>query len=194
MSRLTASPFHKPSPYEFPSAVHPLSPPDTDSEMGVPMEFNVIPGSNSVFVGAEFDNATNKPLQAETPAARFKRVSTLSYHSSGLRGPGERISQKASKSLVIVIPPDSLVQEHGQLGHNSLSSPQKRLAHGVLLPLLPTVGPILSKNIPDRPNTLLVICTIDRDCSGIQFSEHRRFVPVSIHIGGWDYIDSPNHG
>src|ERR1700685_106182 len=106
MSRLTASPFHKPPPFKFPRPLHPLSPPDTDSDPGAPMQPTSISGSNSMILGAEFDQtAPQLPAQAESPAARFKRVSTLTYHNSGLREPRERSTSKTSKSLVVIIPP-----------------------------------------------------------------------------------------
>lgn len=137
MSHLTASPFRKPSPYEFPRGIHPLSPPDTDSEVGAPAQSVPPSGATSVMFGVEFDQTANQPLQAESPAARFRRVSTLAYHPSGLRDPParERSASRASKAVVVVIPPGSLAQQHGQLS----SGPQSRLAQGILLPLLPSV-------------------------------------------------------
>lgn len=142
MSRLTASPFHKPSPYEFPRAVHPVSPPDTDSELGAPMQSTSAPTVNPVMFGVEFDQPTQVP-QISPPAARLKRVSTLAYHNTGLREPRERSSQKTSKSLVVVIPPETFSREHGQLGHTLTLGPQSRLPHGILMPLFPTVSYLL---------------------------------------------------
>lgn len=140
MQHLTASPFHKPSPYEFPRAVHPLSPPDTDSEIGAPVQPTPVSGSNPVMFGVEFDQTTSQPpTPADPPAARFKRVSTLAYHTSGLREPRERSSQRSSKSLIVVIPPASFSREHGQLGHTLSSGPPSRLTNGILMPLFPTV-------------------------------------------------------
>lgn len=146
MSRLTASPFHKPSPFEFPHPVHPISPPDTDSEVGAPVLPSVL-GSNQAMLGVEFDQATTLSAgQSETPTARFKRVSTLAYHNSGHRESRERSTQRSSKSLVVVIPPGSFSQQHGQLGHTLSSGPQSRLSNGILMPLFPTVRNTLSTN------------------------------------------------
>ncbi|KAI0307187.1 hypothetical protein B0F90DRAFT_1686016 [Multifurca ochricompacta] len=68
-----------------------------------------------------------------------RRVSTLAYHSSPLRDPRERVNTRQSRWLVVVIPPVSLVQEHGPLGHTLASGPPQRLSQGVLMPLLPTM-------------------------------------------------------
>lgn len=169
MSHLTASPFHKPSPYEFPRGVHPISPPDTDSEVGAPLHVQSVPsvGVNSVMFGVEFDHQPTHPqAQAESPAARFRRVSTLAYNS-GQRNQRERSASRTSKVLVIVIPPKSLSREHGQLGQTLSSGPQSRLAQGVLLPLQPSVS---SLSFPieyyscDADNCL-VICATGSDCS-----------------------------
>jgi hypothetical protein len=145
MSHLTASPFHKPSFHEFPRPVHPLSPPDTDSELGAPLQHTSMSESNPVVFGVEFDQTTSQlPAQAEPPAARFKRVSTLAYHNSGLREPRERSNHRGSKPLVVIIPPAYFSQEHGQLGHTLSSGPPNRLSHGTLMPLFPTVRLIRS--------------------------------------------------
>jgi hypothetical protein len=146
MSRLTASPFHKPSPYQFPRPVHPLSPPDTDSEVAAPLQPTSISGSNPVF-GVEFDPTVSPlPPHSDSPAARPKRVSTLAYHNSGLLEPRERSTTSTSKSLVVIIPPESFSHGHGQLGHTLASGPRNRLSQGLLMPLFPTVSPIHSSN------------------------------------------------
>jgi hypothetical protein len=147
MSHLTTPPFHKPSPREFPRTVHPLSPPETDSELGQPLQHTSVSGSNPVMFGVEFDQtASQLPAQTEPPTARFKRVSTLAYHNSGLRESRERSSQRGSKSLVVVIPPAYFSFGHGQLGHTLSSGPRSRLSHGSLMPLFPTVRSICSSN------------------------------------------------
>ncbi|KAF7976260.1 hypothetical protein HWV62_7138 [Athelia sp. TMB] len=137
MSRLTASPFHKPSPYEFPRGGRPISPPDTDSEVGAQIRTGPPAGPNAVMYGEEFEQTASQTA-VESPAARFRRVSTLAYHSSGLRESRERSASRNSKALVIVIPPESLAREHGPLGHTlSFGS---RLTQGVLLPLMPSLS------------------------------------------------------
>ncbi|KAJ3815505.1 hypothetical protein F5876DRAFT_72009 [Lentinula aff. lateritia] len=75
----------------------------------------------------------------ETAGARFRRVSSLAYHSSGLRETRERGLQRNSKFFVVVIPPPALLQEHGQLGHTLSLGPRHRLSQGMLLPLFPTM-------------------------------------------------------
>lgn len=143
MSRLTASPFHKPSPYQFPRPVHPLSPPDTDSEIGAPLQPTSIPESNPV----EFDPTVPPlPPHSDSPSARPKRVSTLVYHNSGLLEPRERSTTSTSKSLLVIIPPESFSRGHGQLGHTLASGPRNRLSQGLLMPLFPTVSSIHSSN------------------------------------------------
>jgi hypothetical protein len=138
MSRLTASPFHKPSPYQFPqnAEVQPLlSPPETDGEYHTPFHTrkSEIPQS-----GPESDRGDSYPAP-ESATARFRRVSTMAYHNSGLRESRERTIQKSSKSLIVVIPPAAFSQEHGQLGNTLSLGPKHRLAHGILMPLFPTM-------------------------------------------------------
>lgn len=75
----------------------------------------------------------------EGAGARFRRVSSLAYHSSGLRESRERSVQRNYKSFVVIIPPPSFLQEHGQLGHTLSLGPRHRLSQGMLMPLFPTV-------------------------------------------------------
>ena len=133
MTSLAASIFHKHSLYEF--CPVPLSPPATDSE---PMQPTPISRSTSAMFG-ELDHTFSQPPQVETSTTRLGRVSTLTYHHSGHREPQERPIHKSSKSLVVIIPPESFSQEHGQLGHTLSSGPRNRLSHGILMPLFPTV-------------------------------------------------------
>lgn len=69
----------------------------------------------------------------------FRRVSTLTYHNSPLNGPRERPNSRQSRWLIIVIPPPSLVQDHGPLGNTLTSGPSHRLSQGVVMPLQSTV-------------------------------------------------------
>jgi hypothetical protein len=69
----------------------------------------------------------------------FRRVSTLAYHNSPLRDPRERPNPRQSRWLIIVIPPPSIVQDHGPLGHTLTSGPSQRLSQGIVMPLQPTV-------------------------------------------------------
>lgn len=166
MSRLTASPFHKPSPFDVGARpIHPLTPPDTDSEFA--SQANMASGSGLVQAALpmEFDNgfvqysAPEAPMMhpplprltpmqpapasdTDSPGARFRKVSTLAYRSSGLREPRER--SRSSKSFVVVIPPTSVSQGHAQFGHTLSSGPSHRLSHGILMPLFPTVSSLCS--------------------------------------------------
>lgn len=140
MSRLTASPFHKPSPYNFPRPVHPLSPPETDSEAAslcTPGTSN----SRPIMLGVVESGLTSSQPNQESLSARFKRVSTLAYrHNSAIRETRDRSIQRNSKFLVVVIPPEGITQQHGQLGHTLSFGPRAKLAQGILMPLFPTVS------------------------------------------------------
>lgn len=76
------------------------------------------------------------PFAAGVP---FRRVSTLAYHNSPLHNPRERPYPRQSRWLIIVIPPPSLVQDHGPLGNTLTSGPSHRLSQGIVMPLQPTV-------------------------------------------------------
>jgi hypothetical protein len=136
MTSLSASVFHKHPLYEFPPRS--LSPPDTDSGLGLSIQPTPISRSTSAMLG-ELNHAISQPSQADIPTTRPGRVSTLTYHHSGLREPQERSIHKSSKSLIVIIPPENFSQEHGQLGHTLSSGPRNRLSHGILMPLFPTV-------------------------------------------------------
>ena len=195
MSRLTASPFHKPSPYQFPRPVHPLSPPDTDSELGAPMQPASVAGSNSVMFGVDFVEQAPQllPQLAESPAARFKRVSTLAYNKSGLREPQER-SMPTSKSLVVIVPPESFSQEHGQLGHTLSSGPRNRLSHGILMPLFSTVSIFILKIIPLADVWTPDVWPTHGYCEGVQLPEYSRYMPVPPFCGEWNDSNTSNLG
>ncbi|KAF5387668.1 hypothetical protein D9615_000440 [Tricholomella constricta] len=130
---------HKPSPFEFPRA--PLSPPDTNADIIGPTH---MPSSTSL-VGHELRASEAEPSPAysaptpESAAARFRKISSIAYHTSGLRESRERTPQRGSKVFVIIIPPTSFTQEHGQLGNTLSSGPRHRLSQGMLMPLFPTM-------------------------------------------------------
>ncbi len=133
MSRLTASPFVKPSPLDF--ARRPLTPPET----------TVNEHAHSISVAGVPEQPRPSDVEsvasalAQDPGARFRRVSSLAYHSTGLRDARERSTQKSFKSFIIVTPPPSFLNEYGQLGHTLSSGPSHRLSQGLLMPLFPTV-------------------------------------------------------
>ncbi|KAF9009033.1 hypothetical protein BDQ17DRAFT_1349409 [Cyathus striatus] len=133
MSRFTSPPFHKPAPFLFPSL--PLSPPETSTDVGT-----VVPGTmNNPLDSGRPAGGLAASTPPDLPAARPRKVSSIHYHSSPLRDSRERTPHRSHKSLVIVIPPNSLIQQHGQLGHTLSTGPQHRLSQGVMMPLLPTM-------------------------------------------------------
>jgi hypothetical protein len=138
MSRLTASPFHKPSPYDFIHHSRPLSPPETTSDA---------PGLSQAAIHAandfEYDNIEVLPSAppSETVASRVRRTSSLSYNPSFREPQRERSAPRTPKPLLIVVPPLTFVQEHGQLGQTLSTGPHDRLSQGILMPLYPTVCP-----------------------------------------------------
>jgi hypothetical protein len=138
MSRLTASPFHRPSALE--SARLPPSPPDTNVDPIGPAQERVSMKADAGPALGQMDSPLVPPASSlETAGAQFRRVSTLAYHNSGLLQSRERTIQRSSKTFIVVIPPSSFLQEHGQLGHTLSSGPRHRLSEGILMPLFPTV-------------------------------------------------------
>jgi hypothetical protein len=111
------------------------TPPETDTDF-------LACGQHTV----DLMNATNlhvaDPDMNSHPSvgAPFRRVSTLAYHNSPLRDPRERSNVRQSRWLIVVIPPASLVQDHGPLGHTLTSGPTQRLSQGIVMPLQPTVS------------------------------------------------------
>jgi hypothetical protein len=110
------------------------TPPDTDADVLVgarhPIDLMNASGSHIS------DQDTNPQPSVSVP---FRRVSTLAYHNSPLRDPRDRSIGRQSRWLIVVIPPASLVQDHGPLGHTLTSGPRQRLSQGILMPLQPTV-------------------------------------------------------
>jgi hypothetical protein len=133
MAHLTASPWHKPSPYEFARTAIPLNSPEADSDVGIPKRPDSLKGEHS---SAEF---VYPSLGPETPASRLRRVSTLAYHHSDIEEAREKPLRKNSTTLVVVIPPPAFSQERGQLGHSMSLGPRGRVSQGILMPLFPTV-------------------------------------------------------
>ncbi|KAJ7129633.1 hypothetical protein C8R44DRAFT_83469 [Mycena epipterygia] len=134
MSHLTASPFHKPSPFEFPQR-------NVEAAYTPPAQ---LPTPASIAGGPDLHSAEyfESPAASVIPdaSARFRRVtSSIVYHNSGLRESRERTVQRSSRSFVVVLPPPSLPQDHGHLGHTLSSGPRHRLSQGLLMPLFPTM-------------------------------------------------------
>jgi hypothetical protein len=142
MSRLTISPFHKPSPYDFLNAAHPLSPPETNSDyVGQVLTSGSIPVTVPLVAEPDCDHTdvVPPPSITETSGSRIRRTSSLTYNNINSRESRERTVPKSPKPLLVVIPPISLIRDRGQLGHTLSSSPPHRLSQGILMPLFPTV-------------------------------------------------------
>ena len=63
-------------------------------------------------------------------------TSVLGYNQSNR----ERSRQRASRWLVLVLPPSFVTQSQGAFGHTLSSGQSSRLSQGLLLPLYPTVN------------------------------------------------------
>jgi hypothetical protein len=112
------------------------TPPETDADVlvGARHPIDLMNASASHIS----DQDTNPQPSVSVPFPS-RRVSTLAYHSSPLRDPRDRSGGRQSRWLIVVIPPASLVQDHGPLGHTLTSGPTQRLSQGILMPLQPTV-------------------------------------------------------
>ena len=132
MSRLTASPFHKPSPFDFLP-----SPPETHSDTLTGLPPHMLPQNLAVHDLGITDSALPGP-SPDTPS-RGKRSSSIPFHSATFREVKDRGSQRTGKSPIIVVPPSTLIQEHGQHGHTLSNGPYHRLSQGVVMPLFPSV-------------------------------------------------------
>ena len=112
------------------------TPPETDSDF-LPGGHHTVDLMNASGIhGADLDL---NPHPSSFGGVPCRRVSTLTYHNSPLRDPRERPNVRQSRWLIIVIPPPSLVQDHGPLGHTLTSGPSQRLSQGIVMPLQPTV-------------------------------------------------------
>ncbi|KAG8936743.1 hypothetical protein FRC02_012025 [Tulasnella sp. 418] len=143
MSRLTAPPPPSSRPARLTSlATHPPSPPDTEMESVSTHDINGRyphhdPSSTLV---------SHPPLGIDSPTTRFRKLSsTLSYNSAQGREQSlpRRSNVKASRWLVMVVPPSSLEREP-QLGSTLSVGPPGRYAAGLLMPLFPTMYAQLS--------------------------------------------------
>lgn len=137
MAHLTASPFHKPSPFEFPQRSGSIEGlPSAHPQLPTPASTSIVGGQDPH--AAEYFETPSASIA--DPTSRFRRAaSSIVYHSSGLRESRERTVQRASRSFLVVLPPPSLPQDHGHLGHTLASGPRHRLSQGLLMPLFPTV-------------------------------------------------------
>ncbi|KAJ7904550.1 hypothetical protein B0H14DRAFT_3421317 [Mycena olivaceomarginata] len=140
MSRLTASPFHKPSPFEFPQRAgsNDTVPSNQHGQLPTPATTSVIGGHDPH--AAEYFDTPTASISAADAGSRFRKVaSSIVYTNSGLRESRERTVQRSSRSFVVVLPPPSLPHDHGHLGHTLSTGPRHRLSQGLLMPLFPTM-------------------------------------------------------
>ena len=141
MSRLTANPFQRPPMFQFPQRVPAgtglQSPPDTEP---VPPNLSMSTANASVAVGLDTLRFPEPEPHAYAEPPRPRKGPTLSYYNSGIREARERTVQRSIKSFIVVLPPPSLIDEHGPLGHTLSTGPRHRLRDGILLPLFPTVS------------------------------------------------------
>ncbi|KAJ7180139.1 hypothetical protein C8R43DRAFT_389321 [Mycena crocata] len=180
MSHLTASPFHKPSPFEFP---HRTSSADTiPAAAQLPTPASIV-GGPDIHSGEYFETPAAS-VSPDAPGSRFRRAaSSIVYHNSGLRESRERTVQRSSRSFVIVLPPPSLPQDHGHLGHTLGSGPRHRLAQGLLMPLFPTMFGQLTAiareyNFPSTTGL----------CLYLHFTEHGITATPRISDDSWQMI------
>ncbi|KAG1866588.1 hypothetical protein DFJ58DRAFT_141451 [Suillus subalutaceus] len=138
MSHFTSHPYYHTMP-----AIHssrnnhplPLSPPETDQE-SLPVQ---LPPA-SLVAGAELEQLAHSALSfPERSKFQSRRTSTLSYQNSGVRDNRDRTPSRASKSLIVVLPPPDFPVDHGQLGNVLSMGPRHRLSQGILMPLFPTM-------------------------------------------------------
>ncbi|KAH8118557.1 hypothetical protein DFH11DRAFT_1797442 [Phellopilus nigrolimitatus] len=183
MSHLTRTPFHKPSPYDFPRPAHPLSPPETDitaDSLQLP-PMNLVSRDTGSYADIAMSAYTRidasehyhaPPSDTQTPNGRFRRPSNLAYHHSNSVLPNDSRAERrsaATKMLVMVIPPAAVSREHGTTLF--LNTPT-RAAQGVLMPLLPSLSGQLSAIAREFsfPSTTGIVVYLQMTDSGVQYT------------------------
>lgn len=128
MSRLPSSLFHCDFPLSIPS------PPDSHSD-------TVTANLQDVGLQTNHGLANTNPESAGT---RLRKPLSTPYHSSSLRDNNNKEKgQRFGKPLIIVIPPPTLVYDHGHVTHTLSNGPFHRLSEGVAMPLFPSVRTVL---------------------------------------------------
>jgi len=99
------------------------------------------PGSSHMFGDPHdfpFSGLPSLSALSDTPTRMPSRTTTsvLGYNQSGR----ERSRRRASRWLLLVLPPSFITETQGALGHTLSSGPSSRLSQGLLLPLYPTVN------------------------------------------------------
>ncbi|THH28948.1 hypothetical protein EUX98_g5237 [Antrodiella citrinella] len=146
MSQYT-TPIGKPSLFEplRPANIrHPLTPPETDFDyvQSHPQTLRSAPAGlvNGIESEPAMLHLAGPTGESSSSPYGHRRGPSVSYIHSGIRESRERVIQRSVKWLVMVSPPASFTQEHGQLGSTLSSGPSHRLSHGILLPLYPTMA------------------------------------------------------
>lgn len=137
MSHFASHPYHTMPTIHSSRNNHPLplSPPETDQE-SLPVQ---LPPA-SLVAGAELEQLGHPALSfPERSKFQSRRTSSLSYQNSGVRDNRDRTPSRASKSLIVVLPPPDFPVDHGQLGTVLSMGPHHRLSQGMLMPLFPTM-------------------------------------------------------
>ena len=144
MSRLTRTPFHKPSLHDIPRPVHPLSPPDTEDSLplhvhSVSREASSSDMSMSFITKVDpMDQYQSVPVDAASTPKVFRRPSTLNYLHSGPARESRSVPRPATRWLIIMVPP-AAVARNAQTS-NLFLNPSNRSSNGILMPLLPSVS------------------------------------------------------
>ncbi|KAJ8456726.1 hypothetical protein ONZ45_g18603 [Pleurotus djamor] len=140
MAHPTSAPFARHSGLPDYPQRHPLSPPETTADS--PATAIATPATVPSHLASRnaLDHEELAARLSDSPSARFRRVSTLTYNAPTVRDNRERTLQsRPPKPLVIVIPPPTILHEHGQFGHTLSQGPLHRLSQGILMPLFPTI-------------------------------------------------------
>jgi len=166
MSRFTSA-YHtnRPSPHQ-PTERQPLTsvavPNPNTANLSYPddLAFSTNTSGNSHMFGdphelPPFSGLPSLAAFSDTPTRMPSRTTTsvLGYNQSGR----ERSRRRASRWLVLVLPPSFIAESQGALGHTLSSGPSSRLSQGLLLPLYPTVNqPLLQLSEPRILPTCLI--------------------------------------
>ena len=112
-----------------------VSPPYTD-DLGFSANVNSNPFGHSNDLS--LSGLASFAALSETPTRMPNRIttSTLGYNQPGR----EHSRQRASRWLVLILPPSFITGSQKSFGHTLSSGPSSRLSQGLLLPLYPTVN------------------------------------------------------
>lgn len=156
MSRFTSSPFHKPSPFQFPHALP--SPPETQAEsMTMAAAY---PSATSVL----HDHGINESVLGISSPDQGSRIrkSSIAYNTSSLRETKDRSAQRPVKPLVIVIPPPSLIPNYAQASAAISLGPPNRVLQGTIMPLLPSVRRLVASILDIRLTHMIAdVCSVN---------------------------------